>query len=333
MTGKTKKILKNTAIWTVILFVILSICGGAYILRYSLTNPYHQDYSLSTELDSMAARNPEIASWLDSIRHNSSLRDTFITAADGVRLHALFVNSATPTTKTAFLIHGYTDDATMMLNIGHIYNARLGFNIFLPDLRAHGLSEGGDVVGMGWTDMPDIHEWLKLVKSMYSDSARVVVHGFSMGGATTVNLAGDEPEEFRDMIRCYVEDCGYTSVWDEFACQLKEQFSLPTFPLLYSSSALCRLCYGWSFGEASSLERAKNIRKPIFFIHGGDDSYVPTRMGKQLYDACQSEKLLWIPEGVKHAKSYRNNPDEYFRRVNDFVSKHINNSSDIQTEK
>ena len=327
MTDKSKKLLKNIALWAVILFVILTIGGGGYMVRYSLTNTYHPGYSLTTELDSMAARNPEIVSWLDSIRHDGSLSDTFITSTDGVRLHALYVNAPAPTPKTAFLIHGYTDDATMMLNIGHMYNTRLGYNIFLPDLRAHGLSEGGDVVGMGWTDQKDIHEWLRLVKAMHADTAQVVVHGVSMGGAATVNLAGDEPEEFRQMIRCYVEDCGYTSVWDEFASQLDAQFGLPTFPLLYSASVLCKLIYGWSFGEASSLERVKNCKKPIFFIHGGNDTYVPTHMVNELHGACPSEKQLWIPDGVEHAKSYRNDPDEYFRHVNSFVTKHFNDST------
>ena len=36
-----------------------------------------------------------------------------------------------------------------------------------------------------------------------------------------------------------VEDCGYTSVWDEFSAQLKDQFGLPAFPLMNTTSALC----------------------------------------------------------------------------------------------
>lgn len=320
---KTKKVLKNTALWTVIILVALTIGGGAFMVRYSLTNTYHPGYSLEAELDSMAVRNPEIALWLDSIRHDGSLRDTFITASDGVRLHALYVNAPQPTHATAFLLHGYTDDATMMLNIGHAYNVDLGMNIFIPDFRAHGLSEGGDIVGMGWTDQPDLRQWLGVVRSLYTDSAAVVVHGVSMGGSSAINMAGDEPEEFSGMIRCYIDDCGFTSVWDEFNSELDKQFGLPAFPLLYTASGLCKLCYGWSFGEASSLDRVKTCRKPLLVIHGDADTYVPTEMGQRLYDAATCEKELWITKGVTHAKSYANDPAEYSRRISQFISKYL----------
>lgn len=320
---KRKRLLKNIALWTVILLVALTIGGGGFMLRYSLTNTYHQGYSLETELDSMAARNPEIAPWLDSIRSDGSLRDTFITAHDGVRLHALYVNAPQPTSSTALLLHGYTDDATMMLNIGHAYNARLGFNIFLPDFRAHGLSEGGDIVGMGWADLPDLNEWLRVVRDVYSDSARVVVHGVSMGGAAAINIAGQEPKEHADMIRCYIDDCGYTSVWDEFASELDKQFGLPTFPLLHTASGLCKIIYGWSFGEAAPVESVKNCRKPLLIIHGDADTYVPTEMGLRIYDNATCEKEIWLTKGVEHAKSYRNDPEAYTRRIDEFTRKHM----------
>ena len=48
-----------------------------------------------------------------------------------------------------------------------------------------------------------------------------------MGAATTMMVAG-EPQ--RPYVKCFVEDCGYTSVWDEFSNELKTSFGLPAFP-------------------------------------------------------------------------------------------------------
>ena len=79
-------------------------------------------------------------------------------------------------------------------------------------------------------------------------------------------------------------------MWDEFSGQLKEQFDLPEFPLLYTSSLLCRLINGWSFGEASPLNQVKKCRYPMFFIHGDSDTFVPTEMVYQLYEALQTKK-------------------------------------------
>ena len=64
----------------------------------------------------------------------------------------------------------------------------------------------------------------------------MVVHGISMGGATTMMVSGEEQQPF---VKCFVEDCGYTSVWDEFSHELKSSFGLPPFPLMYTTSWLC----------------------------------------------------------------------------------------------
>lgn len=54
----------------------------------------------------------------------------------------------------------------------------------------------------------------------------MVVHGISMGAATTMMVSGEAQQPF---VKCFVEDCGYTSVWDEFSFQLKDMFGLPEF--------------------------------------------------------------------------------------------------------
>ena len=67
----------------------------------------------------------------------------------------------------------------------------------------------------------------------------------------------------RPYVRCFVEDCGYTGVWDEFSKELKSSFGLPAFPLLYTASWLCDLKYGWNFREASSLAQVAKCRLPM----------------------------------------------------------------------
>ena len=86
---------------------------------------------------------------------------------------------------------------------------------------------------------------------------------------------------------------------------------------------LCGLKYGWTFGEASSLEQVKKSRLPMLFIHGDADDYVPTRMVYPLYGAKPGDKELWVVPGASHANSYRDNREEYTRRVGEFVGRYI----------
>ena len=148
----------------------------------------------------------------------------------------------------------------------------------------------------------------------------MVVHGISMGAATTMMVSGEPQPGF---VKCYVEDCGYTSVWDEFAGELKEQFHLPAFPLLYTASWLCELKYGWNFKEASALRQVAKCRLPMFFIHGSEDTFVPTRMVYELYEAKPEPKELWIVPGAKHALSYKDETAIYTEKVKTFVERYI----------
>lgn len=61
----------------------------------------------------------------------------------------------------------------------------------------------------------------------------------------------------------------------------------------------------------------------MLFIHGDADGYVPTRMVYPLYEAKPGEKELWVVPGAAHAVSYRDNREEYTRRVKAFVEKYI----------
>lgn len=148
----------------------------------------------------------------------------------------------------------------------------------------------------------------------------MVLHGISMGAATVMCVSG---ERLPDYVKCFVEDCGYTSVWDEFEHELDSQFHLPAFPLLYTTSLQCKLRYGWSFGEASPLRQVARCHKPMLFIHGDRDTYVPFAMMQRLYDAKPEPKQMWIARGSIHAMSFRDHPLEYARRVRLFVDQYI----------
>ena len=104
-------------------------------------------------------------------------------------------------------------------------------------------------------------------------------------------------------------------MWDEFSCQLKGQFGLPPFPLMYVTSALCRLLYGWSFGEADALGQVAKSPYPMLFIHGDSDTFVPTWMALSLYAAKPGHKKLWISPHCGHAESFAKHREEYERLI------------------
>ncbi len=313
-----KKKLGMALIALMVLMGVLTLGGSFYLIDYSL-RPENENKDQAKTMALMCDRYPQITTWLDSLQQHHALRDTFITAPDGICLHAYYAAASRPKRETAVIVHGYTDSSIRMFHIGYLYNHSLDFNVLIPDLRNSGLSEG-EAIQMGWLDRKDVLQWIDLAPSIFGDSIQTVVHGISMGAATTMMVSG---EKLPSQIKCFVEDCGYTSVWDQFEKELNEQFGLPAFPLLHVSSWLCDLQLGWNFKEASALKQVERCHLPMFFIHGDADAYVPTYMVHELYDAKPQPKELWVVPKTSHAKSYMNHPEEYTEHVRKFVGKYI----------
>ena len=303
-----------------VILVLFAVLYGAsrYMLVFSLKpDPGRKDVDSTYNI--LYERFPDMRTWVDSLRSSGRLRDTFVVMQDGLRMHALYLGADDARGRTAVIVHGYKDAAAKFLHLARMYNRDLGYNVLMPDLHGHGLSEGEDIQ-MGWKDADDVLQWIGIAESLFRDAAyesQLVVHGVSMGAATTMNVSA---KELPGYVRAFVEDCGFTSVWDEFSLQLKEMFGLPAFPLMHCTSLLCRMKYGWSFRDASPLESVSRCDKPMLFIHGDRDTFVPFSMMQPLYDAKPEPKACWVAPGSDHARAYNDHPAEYTRVVRDFLA-------------
>ena len=210
-------------------------------------------------------------------------------------------------------VHGYKDDHRFMLPYVMRFYDR-GLNVFTQDNRAHGLSDG-KYISMGWHDKDDVYEWIDYIVSM-DPQARVIVHGVSMGAATTMMLSGRN----HPAVVGYVEDCGYTSVWDIFETVMNRDYHLPAFPIMHICSILSNILLKYDYKKSSSLDQLlKCNNKPIFFIHGEKDNFVPLWMGQKCYETYKGPKDIYIAPGAGHAESMDWYPDVYFEKFFAFV--------------
>lgn len=306
------------SIATTVTLLLTALVGSSfYMLDFALSPLQRSD---DAAIERLSRHAPDaVVSWVDSVRSASALRDTTVEIG-GVAAHAWYLRADSATHHVALLVHGYKDTGLSMLHIAYLYHHDMGMNVLLPDLPAHGHTPG-DHIDMGWAaDCKHVLRWIEVADDMFRGVAaqsNMVLHGISMGASTVMNVAGSIPPA---CVRCVVEDCGYTSAWDEFSAQLGQQFGLPEFPLMYTTSALCRLRYGWAFGEANSLEQVAHSSLPMLFIHGDNDDFVPTAMVHELYEAKPQPKQLWLAPGSIHARAYSDHPAEYTRLVRDFVA-------------
>jgi fermentation-respiration switch protein FrsA (DUF1100 family) len=315
------KLPKRLIYGIVLAVVAVSLNGclvGRYMCNYALLPEEHGN-DLDGDRQKTDERYPGIIAWYDALHDGGIFKDTVITGEGGYKLHAVYAPASRPSEAlgSAIVIHGYTDNHICFLNLVRMYRDDLNYNVLAPDLHYHGLSEGR-AVQMGWLDRLDIIRWIDVAHNVWDDDF-MVIHGVSMGGATTMMVSGEPLPAY---VRAFVEDCGYSSVWDQFAHNLKDMFCLPPFPVLNSASTVCKHRYGWGFKEASSLAQLTKCDRPMLFIHGENDDFVPTAHVYKNYEAkTEGYKELWIAPGSAHATAYKDHPAEYTERVRAFLEK------------
>ena len=313
-----------TALIIIIPIIIFSI--GNYLLEYAIgRNGDGGDREVALEVTSTDGVDKKIeegriaqkeltSKFLASVKEE----EVGIKSDDNLNLKGYYYENNNNSHKWALLIHGYRSDHKGMQGTGQRYNEK-GHQVLIPDLRGCGDSEG-DYIGMGWLDKNDILKWIDWINKK-DPQAQIVIQGVSMGAATTMMTAG---ENTPDSVKAFVEDCGYTSVWDVFSSELKLRFKLPSFPILNSASILSGQKAGYDFIDASSINQLKKAEKPMLFIHGTADDFIPFYMEKELYDAKPGDnKKMIVAEGAGHAESSYLLGDEYWNSVFDFVDNYV----------
>lgn len=237
-----------------------------------------------------------------------------LTARDGITLTAYFCEKPA-SHNYAILCHGYKCVPQTIAHIAECFLAR-GFSVLLPAARGHGESEG-HYIGMGIHERLDIVDYCTQLTER-DPKSQILLFGISMGAATVMMASG---EALPPNVKCVIEDCGYTSVWEELSLQLKCQYHLPTFPFLHLAEKVCRRRAGYAFGDTSPLEAVKRTRLPILFIHGEEDTFVPYAMVHTLYEAANADKeLLTVPQ-AEHATAEKTDPQLYWQTIDRFLSK------------
>ena len=319
--NKVSKIIKWVVAIVLIAFVALDIFAGNYLVTFAISRstasgiavaptPTTSDDTKNT-VDRVWKEISELTNnWVDS----SAKEVVSISSSDGLNLVGDVFTTDANSHNWVIAIHGYTGKRQQMYSYARYY-AEQGYNVLTPDMRSHGDSEG-KFIGMGWLDKEDVKLWIDHVLGIDPD-AQIILHGVSMGGATVMMTSG---EDLPHNVKAIIDDCGYTSVWDEFTDEARYLFNISQFPILYTASAISKIRAGYTFQEASALEQVKNTSIPIFFIHGEEDNFVNTRMVYSLYDACNSQKDLYVVEGAGQGQALYMDPDKYFTKVFGFIN-------------
>lgn len=214
------------------------------------------------------------------------------------------------------LCHGHNNCRGQVLSlIRPLHEA--GLHVFLFDFRSHGLS-GGGICTYGYHERSDVHAAVRWLREN-AGVERVGLFGISMGGATSLMAAAEDPG-----IAAVVTDCAFARL-EEMVGQ--RFFFLPERLREALGGSVRRWAERWSGTVVAEVDPEASVRswapRPLLVIHGERDMLTPADHGRRLAEAAGEQAELWIVPWAPHAGSRRVAGKAYVRRVAAFFTRHL----------
>lgn len=283
-------------LWIATALVLLSALAGAWVFKSGVCRPNIKgELPMGHAMKRFEAEIRAGEEWFDT----QPWEEAEIHAPDGIKLRGRFLPAA-ESKGTLLMMHGFQGSGRRdFAGISRRVH-ELGYNMLVPDQRAHWRSEGRYIC-FGVKERYDCLEWIRWLNAEIGEETDIFLQGMSMGSTTVLMTAGLElPENVRGIIA----DCGFTSPWEIMKYVVKTRLRLPPFPLMWFVWLYARVFAGYSLSGYSTLDAMKRCRMPVLLIHGEDDKFVPHEMSERNYAACAAEKTLIVVPGARHGLSY-----------------------------
>ncbi len=233
-----------------------------------------------------------------------------INSQRGEKLSGFYYPNGSNGKKIVFIIHGYRSEHIDTASMYYDYYHSRGIDMFCCDHTAHGESEG-KFIGLDYFESRDCLRWIEFLKDKFGQDIEIILHGFSMGGATVLQMSGDCP----DNVKFIVSDSGYM----DSDTSIKVQSGIMYQPLRFINKVFA----GYDVKDIDVTDSLSRSTKPILFVHGEDDKLVAFETGKKLYEMYQGEKDCLFTAGTKHVETIYTYPEEYAAKLDSFIEKYM----------
>lgn len=237
-----------------------------------------------------------------------------IKSYDGLTLYGRYLKNG-DSNKTIMLFHGYRSCGEKDFSGSFKFYVDNGFNILLVDQRCHENSEG-KIISFGVKESRDVISWLDYVLKTYGDDKEIFICGLSMGAATVLFSTRFK---MPDNVKGIIADCGFDSPERIIRKVAKQNFRINGFLLMPALNVLCKIFGKFSVYEVSSEKALKGFDKPVLFIHGTGDDFVPCEMSVASFKAANEPKFICIVDGAMHGMSYLVDTPKVQKAFTDFI--------------
>ncbi len=193
--------------------------------------------------------------------------------------------------------------------------AEQGFNVLMFDLRGHGFSEGDKVSG-GYFERWDVLGAFDYLVDRGVDPSRTGLMGFSMGAATSILAAAEEPR-----ITAVAADSPFANASDLIAREAARKTPIPgwmTPIFIPAAKMMAKGIYRIDIGALVPERAVSGLDYPVLVIHGIADERISWQQGHRVAASAQEDSSIWLVPGVDHVDAFLTHPDEYVERVSGY---------------
>ena len=200
-------------------------------------------------------------------------------AEDGTDLHGWYIRAKSKPRGLAICLHGMWDSCAGFYWMARRLTRR-GFDVLLPDMRAHGLS-GGEFITWGAREVDDAIRLKAQAHEYGATTEGTFVVGFSYGGGVAVQLAAELPDCLGTVALAPVGSA-------RRIMHYLLKFWGATLTDIQAEEVVGRASEigGFDIDSASAIDAAHELRCPIAMAHGKWDSTVPFTHGRDIAAAA-----------------------------------------------
>lgn len=316
MKKKVKKIVITVVVSLLVLVAILGIGMSLVIGKMVAEGLLYQNEGNDTKQNSIK----QLEVWgfdLEGFEKAYYGEDFVLEAADGVKVPGTYYEADDNSKETVILVHGAGGDRVCMAPLAKLYLEQ-GWNVLTFDQRGHG-DNSSDQVSFGYFEARDV-ECLVDYARQELRAEKVVVHGQSMGGATTGLYA--TTQHAREYVDAVVLDSPVDSMERMFRgvfSEMEGSEDIPTDYVVVCGDIYLKLFYGLSFADAETIDKMKeNQVKTLVIVSEQDDICFP-EIVEELYGNIATDEKAMITMASKHIEGAIDYPDAYIQQVMDFV--------------
>ena len=222
--------------------------------------------------------------------------------------------------RTAVIISGRTEGLRYAYYFAKPY-AESGFNIFVFDQRAHGISDG-HCNTLGFEESKDLLKWCEYLHDVLG-SGPIYLHGICIGSAC--GLYALIREGAPDYIIGLTADGMYSNFYRSFVNHAREKVR-HTFPVSNMVDWWMRLFTGHSMrkGPIDCIDR---YHKPLLMLHSLEDTYSVPKYAEELYGkaSASDKRLVWFAHG-QHSMLRYTDKEKYDATIKEYLKTHFSDN-------